>query len=74
MIVMDGFADYFPAYSAVPSVLDYTTGIVPVTFADRFLDYDLFQYTPISDKDRVNWRLCEQDPSRFGITSLMTSV
>ncbi len=53
------FADKATAYSAVPSALDYTTGVVPVTFADQFLDYEPFAYTPISDRDRVNWRLCE---------------
>jgi len=47
------------AYSAVPSVLDYTTGVVPVTFADHRLDYGPFRYTPMSDKDRVNWNLCK---------------
>lgn len=47
------------AYSAVPSVLDYTTGVVPVTFADQYLDYGPFRYTPMSDKDRINWNLCK---------------
>ncbi|KAF2115703.1 amidase [Lophiotrema nucula] len=49
------------AYSAVPSLLDYTTGTVPVTFADRFIDHEPYQYTPISDKDRTNWRLYDKD-------------
>lgn len=47
------------AYSAVPSLLDYTVGVVPVTFADRRIDHEQLQYTPLNDRDKTNWRLCE---------------
>lgn len=65
------WTDYGLAYSAVPSVLDYTTGVVPVTFADQFLDYESFQYTPISDKDRLNGHLCEWKGNPLDTKSLM---
>ncbi|KAF2703356.1 amidase [Pleomassaria siparia CBS 279.74] len=56
----EGSFKYY-AYSAIPNVLDYTTGVVPVTFADRFKDHAELDYVPISDKDRVNWRLYDKD-------------
>ncbi|KAH6864999.1 amidase signature domain-containing protein [Alternaria rosae] len=56
----EGSFKYY-AYSAVPSVLDYTTGVVPVTFADQYLDYGPFRYIPMSDKDRVNWNLYDKE-------------
>ncbi|KAH7109600.1 amidase signature domain-containing protein [Dendryphion nanum] len=56
----EGCFKYY-AYSAVPSVLDYCTGVVPVTFADRFKDHPQVEYTPMGDKDRVNWRLYDKE-------------
>ncbi|KAL1591791.1 hypothetical protein SLS59_010084 [Nothophoma quercina] len=56
----EGSFKYY-AYSAVPSVLDYTTGVVPVTFADQYLDYGPSRYIPMSDKDRVNWNLYDKE-------------
>lgn len=48
-----------PAYTAVPSLLDYTTGAVPVTFADDAVDSEIFQHNPLNEKDVVNWKMCQ---------------
>ncbi|KAF2761032.1 amidase [Pseudovirgaria hyperparasitica] len=56
---------YF-AYSAVPSMLDFTTGTVPVTFADPELDRMFMDDPPRpfrSPKDEINYELYQNNTS-----------
>lgn len=47
------------AYTAVPSLVDYTTGAIPVTFADENLDLEVFEHVPVNEKDMENWKMCK---------------
>ncbi|KAF3050076.1 Acetamidase [Didymella keratinophila] len=51
------------AYTAVPSVLDYTTGSIPVTFADEILDPEVFEHEPVNEKDMENWMMYNKSVS-----------
>ncbi|KAK3064060.1 hypothetical protein LTS18_010431 [Coniosporium uncinatum] len=56
----EGSFKYY-AWTAIPSMLDYTAGSLPVTFADRFTDHKVPHYNPMSSKDRTNWELYSKD-------------
>ncbi|KAF2095394.1 amidase [Rhizodiscina lignyota] len=51
----------YHAYTAIPSTLDFTTGVVPVTFADCFIDNRDVNYQPLGARDRANWHLYHED-------------
>ena len=46
-------------YSGIVSLLDFTSGGFPVTFADRSLDLQVPDYVPLSKADEANWAACE---------------
>jgi hypothetical protein len=47
-------------YSAIANVLDYTSGSIPVTFADRALDARMSAYEPLNLTDRAVWQTCKR--------------
>ena len=49
----------FASYEAVPGALDYTTGSIPVTFADEIVDPVVFKHAPVNNKDTDNWVMCK---------------
>ena len=38
--------------------LDYSTCVIPVTYADKNIDKKDNTYKPVSDKDKQNWDNC----------------
>jgi amidase len=40
------------------NLLDYTSCVVPVTFADKAIDKKDTNYKPISDLDKLVWEKC----------------
>jgi len=50
---------WLEAYSAVPSLLDYSTGTMPVAAVDSEVDYEVRDYQPLNIRDQENWLLCE---------------
>jgi amidase len=54
--ILLGFA---PSYDADKiNCLDYSTCVVPVTYADKDIDKKDNNYKPVSDKDKENWDNC----------------
>lgn len=52
-----GFRYY--GYSAIANVLDYPSGVFPVTFGDRQLDIQHSKLTPLNELDREVQEMCE---------------
>ncbi|KAL8847886.1 MAG: hypothetical protein Q9221_007097 [Calogaya cf. arnoldii] len=46
---------YHYDYSTIANTLDYTTVVIPVTFADKKLDPFDDTYQPLNEKDKKNW-------------------
>ncbi|GMG48298.1 unnamed protein product [Aspergillus oryzae var. brunneus] len=50
-------------YATVFNVLDYTSVVVPVTYADKAVDHRLADYQPVSDMDKAVY--AEYDPEVY---------
>lgn len=46
------------AYIAVANVVDYTTIVIPVTYAQKIIDRFDNDYDPISEMDKEIWESC----------------
>ncbi len=46
------------AYTSFINVLDYTTNVIPITFADKKIDIVPTDLVSLTDKDRLNMKSC----------------
>lgn len=46
-------------YTEIVNLLDYTSVVIPVTYADKDVDTFDEDYQPLNDKDDANWKACE---------------
>lgn len=49
---------YRTAYTSFINVLDYTTIVTPVTFANKEVDVVPSEFRPLTEEDRMNMDLC----------------
>lgn len=54
----DLLTSFYSAYNCFPNVLDYTSIVIPVTFADKRVDTVDSSFEPLTERDKVNMGLC----------------
>lgn len=55
---LSSHVQYRLAYSSVINVLDYTSVVIPVTFADKAVDLVRSDFAPLTEKDAQNMQNC----------------
>lgn len=52
------------AYTESINLMDFSAAVIPVTIADKAVDKFDYDYQPLNESDRKNWKACKLNLAR----------